>query len=143
MNKGIINYVKYTGKNSKNPKIDGKTFGRAKYRRTLSLDDMASHMTEHNSVFSKGTVKGLLEDFSDCIVEMICDGNKVKIDGLGTFFVSLTSTGADTEGEFSSQNFKRARVHFTADQVAGRGVDAAAIRDRISLQCLELKDNEE
>lgn len=138
MAKGIINYVKYKGKHKSNANIDGKTFGRAQYRKTMTLDEMAAHMTEHNSVFSKGTVKGLLEDFSDCIVEQICDGNKVKIDGLGTFYVALSSSGADSDGEFTAQNFKKTRIRFTADQVAGRGVNAAAIRDKVTLQLLTL-----
>ncbi len=44
----------------------GKYFSRVEYKKTLGIDDMAAHMAEHNTPFSKGTIAGILKDFVSC-----------------------------------------------------------------------------
>ena len=34
----------------------GKYFARVEYKKTMSIDDMAKHMAEHNTPFSVGTI---------------------------------------------------------------------------------------
>ena len=38
----------------------GKYFARVEYKKTMSIDDMAKHMAEHNTPFSVGTIAGIL-----------------------------------------------------------------------------------
>ena len=70
-----------------------KWYGRVEYKRTLTIDDMARHMAEHNTPFSVGTIAGILKDFVSCTREQCLNGNTVKIDDLAIFKCSLTGNG--------------------------------------------------
>ena len=63
----------------------GKLYARVSYKETLSVQDMARHMAEHNSAFSQGSITGILIDFVKCVREQVLNGNTVKIDNLAIF----------------------------------------------------------
>ena len=63
----------------------GKTYARVDYKETLSVQDRARHMAEHNTAFSEGSITGILIDFVKCIREQVLNGNTVKIDNLAIF----------------------------------------------------------
>ena len=63
----------------------GKTYARVDYKETLTIQDMARHMAEHNTAFSEGSITGILIDFVKCIREQVLNGNTVKIDNLAIF----------------------------------------------------------
>ena len=71
----------------------GKYFARVEYKRTMSIDDMAKHMAEHNTPFSVGTIAGILKDFVACTREQCLNGNTVKIDNLAIFKCSVQANG--------------------------------------------------
>ena len=73
----------------------GKYFARVEYKKTMSIDDMAKHMAEHNTPFSVGTIAGILKDFVSCTREQCLNGNTVKIDDLAIFKCSLQANGMD------------------------------------------------
>ena len=58
----------------------GKLYARVNYKQALSVSDMARHMAEHNTVFSEGSILGVLTDFVKCVREQVLNGNTVKID---------------------------------------------------------------
>ena len=59
-----------------------------------------------------------------CLVEQLLEGKKVQLGELGNFWVSLTSTGADTLENFSASNIKEVNIVFTP------GVDFENLRSR-------------
>ena len=71
----------------------GKYFARVEYKKTMSIDDMARHMAEHNTPFSIGTIAGILKDFVACTREQCLNGNTVKIDNLAIFKCSVEANG--------------------------------------------------
>ena len=85
----------------------------------IDVDELAEHITEHNSVFSKGTIVGVIVEMCQCIREMLIQGYKVDLGYLGTFTPSVSSTGAKTKDEFSTGNIKQLNVNFTN----GRGLE--------------------
>ncbi len=82
---------------SKNNNLRSTAFGKYyAYRdpkKNYSIDDMAAHMSEHNTPFSTGTIKGILEDFVSCIRELVLEGYAVKIDNLAIFKASIQNKG--------------------------------------------------
>ena len=78
----------------------GKYFPRVEYKKTMSIDDMAQHMAEHNTPFSKGTIAGILKDFVDCTREQCLSGNTVKIDNLAIFKCSVQGNGLDIKKDY-------------------------------------------
>jgi hypothetical protein len=61
----------------------------------MSLEDLANHMAEHNTPFSKGTIQGILKDMVGCIRELTLEGHVIKIDNLALFKCSVESNPMD------------------------------------------------
>lgn len=57
--------------------------------RTLSTEELAQKMQEYNMGFPQGTVKGVLEGVAHMMEYMMEMGFKVKLDGIGTFSLSI------------------------------------------------------
>ena len=77
-------------KNS-NQKSDnfGRYYGRAVRTQTLSTRALARHIADHNSVYGRDVIEGVLVKFSECIPELVAQGIGVKLDGLGIFYPTL------------------------------------------------------
>ena len=98
--------IQYYCKQNKNEKslTHGKWYAYPKAMSTIDLEGLASHMTEHNTPFSKGTIYGVLCDMVKCIKEQLLAGNNVKIDDLAIFSVGIRNSrgGADSEETFTT-----------------------------------------
>ena len=83
-------------------KAFGKWFAKNVVEETIDLDGLAEHMSNHNSPYSKGVIKGLLTDMINCIKELLLEGKNVKIDDLAIFSLGIKNkVAADSEEEFS------------------------------------------
>lgn len=79
----------------------GKWYARIVSTETMSLDGLADHLRSHNTPYSAGTIKGILEDAVNCIRELLLDGKRVQLDGLASFGLSIIHTyGAGTADAF-------------------------------------------
>jgi predicted histone-like DNA-binding protein len=58
---------------------------------TLSLRDMSKHISSHGSPYTAAVVMGVLEAFRSCLLEQLLESKKVKIEGLGTFYVTIAN----------------------------------------------------
>ena len=74
----------------------GKYYARVSYKQTMGVQEMAHHMSEHNTMFSEGSICGILIDFVKCVREMVLMGNTVKIDNLAIFKASVEANGLET-----------------------------------------------
>ena len=73
----------------------GKIYARVSYKQTLSVQDMAKHMAEHNTMFSEGSITGILIDFVKCVREQVLNGNTVKIDNLAIFKATVEANALE------------------------------------------------
>ena len=99
----------------------GKWYARLKSIETLTLTKLAKHISEHGSVFTEDVVEGVLKKFKTCLIEMLLDSKKVKIAGLGTFYLTCECTkgGADKEADFNvKEHLKALHIRFLPDQTA-------------------------
>lgn len=103
--KGTLKYRKV----SRTPQV-GKDAGKKKYYatavqdRTMEFEDFVTHISEHNSPYSRGTVHGVLMDALDCLQELILDGKSVRLSELGLFSIGMTSRGEETADKVSAQS---------------------------------------
>ena len=74
----------------------GKLYARVSYKQTLDVAAMARHMAEHNTIFSEGSITGILIDFVKCVREQVLSGNTVKIDNLAIFKATVEANGLET-----------------------------------------------
>ena len=80
---------------SSETEMAGKTYARVNYKQSLTISDMARHMAEHNTVFSEGSILGVLTDFVKCVREMVLNGNTVKIANLAIFKATVEANGLE------------------------------------------------
>ena len=111
-----------------------KTYGKIIYRKTLTLDDMAEHIMKHGSVYTEDVVIGVITKIKNCMQEMLADGHKVKLDGIGTLYPTLTSAGVDNAKDFSAtENVTRIGIAFLADQSRKSMYKARSMREAVNL----------
>ncbi len=136
---GTIQIKKYerkvlVGKKNEERQQVQKTYGKIIYRGTLSLNDMAEHIMKHGSVYTEDVVIGVITKLKTCLQEMLADGYKVKLDGIGTLYPTLTSEGVEDAKDYSaSENVTRVGIAFLADQGKKSLFKARAMRNGVSL----------
>ena len=88
----------------------GKWYARLKSIETLSMTKLAKHISEHGSVFTEDVVEGVMKKFKTCLLEMLLESKKVKVAGLGTFYLTCECQkgGAD--------HLKALHIRFLPDQ---------------------------
>ena len=100
----MIRYKKYqvTGENSL---LKGLWYARPVIEETFDIERLAKHMSNHNTPYSSGVIKGVLTDMVSCTKELILDGKNVKMDDLAIFSVGIVSKkGAKSAADFSLAN---------------------------------------
>ena len=108
-------------------KIFGKWFAKGKTIETLNTRKLANHIAEHGSIYTPDVVFGVLEKFRSCLLEMLLDSKRVKIDGLGIFFTTLENEkgGALKKEDFSPQkNLKALHIRFLPDQTTETNISS-------------------
>lgn len=99
--------------NPMKPEEAKKAYATIQLNQVLSLEDLAEHIHDHNTVFSKGVILGVLIDMTHCVKEALMEGNAVKLGDLGRFSPTITSEGAETMEVFTSEaNIKKLNVVF-------------------------------
>ena len=66
-------------------------YAKAVSTETLSLRDMSNHIACHGSPYTAAVIIGVLEAFRTCLVEQLLESKKVKVEGLGTFYVTIAN----------------------------------------------------
>ena len=103
----------------------GKLYARVSYKETLSVQDMAKHMSEHNTMFSEGSITGILIDFVKCVREQVLMGNTVKIDNLAIFKATVEANGLETMYDAEADKVAQATIGTLAEgQKTGAAVKA-------------------
>ena len=88
-------YLSKVTENSETEKA-GNYYARVSYKQTMGVQDMAHHMAEHNTMFSEGSITGILIDFVKCVREMVLMGNTVKIDNLAIFKATVEANALES-----------------------------------------------
>ena len=72
---------------------EGKLYARVSYKESMSVQDVATHMASHNTIYSEGTIVGVMTDFVRCVRHLILEGKTVKIDNLAIFKATVEANG--------------------------------------------------
>ena len=108
-------------------KVYGKWFAHGKTVETMNTRKLAQHISEHGSIYTPDVVFGVLEKFRSCLVEMLLESKRVKIDGLGIFYTTIENEkgGAVSESEFNvNSNLKALHIRFLPEQAAEQNISS-------------------
>lgn len=90
-----------------------KIYGSIQQRETIGLRTLATHIHEHGSSFTVGTLQGVLSDMVECTRELLKQGYSVDFEGLMRLYVTANSQGVDDVEDFNPS------VHFTRINLRG------------------------
>ena len=121
--KNTLKYSLHMQKNPVHPEEPEKAYATLQLNGVLDINALAAHMANHNSIYSKGTIVGIITDMCHCIKEAITEGNAIELGELGRFTPSITSEGTlpgvDEEGNpktamemFTEANIKDVNVNY-------------------------------
>ena len=105
----------------------GKWFAQIKTLETLNTRKLANHISEHGSIYTPDVVYGVLEKFRSCLLEMLLESKKVKIEGLGTFYCTLENQkgGAAKKEDFNvNKHLKALHIRFLPEQEAEQNISS-------------------
>ena len=83
--------------------------------RVMDVEKLADAI-EANSSLTAGDVKHAIEAFVEQLRLSLTQGDKVKIDGLGTFHITLCSEGTEKEKDCTVRSIRKVNVRFVADK---------------------------
>ena len=83
--------------------------------RVMDINKLADAI-EANSSLTAGDVKHAIEAFVEQLRLSLTQGDKVKVDGLGTFHITLSSEGAEKEKDCTVRSIRKVNVLFMADK---------------------------
>ena len=75
-----------------------KAYAKNQVSEIWTLEKFAKHIADHNGVYSRGTVKGVISD--------------IQLGELGTFGISISSEGAESIDKFTAKNIKAVNILF-------------------------------
>ena len=105
----------------------GKWYAQIKALETLNTRKLAQHISEHGSIYTPDVVYGVLEKFRSCLIEMLLNSKKVKIEGLGTFYCTLENQkgGAQSKDKFNvNSNLKALHIRFLPEQATEENISS-------------------
>jgi len=83
--------------------------------RVMDINKLADAI-EANSSLTAGDVKHAIEAFVEQLRLSLTQGDKVKVDGLGTFHITLSSEGAEKEKDCTVRSIRKVNVRFVGDK---------------------------
>ena len=105
----------------------GQWYAKVKALETLNTRKLANHISEHGSIYTPDVVYGVLEKFRSCLVEMLLESKKVKIEGLGTFYTTLENqkNGASKKEEYNpNKHMKALHIRFLPEQTTEENISS-------------------
>ena len=127
----------------------GKWYAQIKNLETLNTRKLANHISEHGSIYTPDVVYGVLEKFRSCLIEMLLNSKKVKIEGLGTFYCTLENqkNGAESKEKFNvNKHLKALHIRFLPEQAAEENISSREFikqAEFISVDALTAKAEED
>ena len=114
-----VNYKMYQD-NRKESKTKGKWFARATHSGVVETKQLAA-IIERNSSMKQSDVQAVLIELTEVMTDMLQNSMRVKINGLGSFKIGISTRAADTQKEFSlAKNLRNIHVIFQPEMTVDR-----------------------
>lgn len=107
--------IKYTVIERGEPGVTGggtkKWYAQVKYDGEMTIDNLVDEI-EKFSALSEADIRGVIIALENVIHKELVEGKIIRLDKLGSFYPSLSSSGAASEKEFTVSFIKGAKVNY-------------------------------
>ena len=90
-----------------------KSYAKCLTVNNVSHEQFVKNVAEYSRIYMRGNIMGMLSNCVERLTMHLAHGDRVTIDNLGTFSLSLKCKGAPTEAAFSNKNIKEVNIVFT------------------------------
>ena len=133
----------------------GKIYGRAESNKMIGIKELAEHIAEHGTLYTKDVIQGVLGKIASCIKELTLGGTPVKIDDLCIFRASVIASPADDVESFDlnidktgeNGNIKGVRLQCTptgacakANYTASAQLGYSSLAQKVKMGEIQLSD---
>ncbi len=121
----MVRYKLYQD-NRKNSTTRGMWYGRAAVMGVTNLETLSERI-ERNCTAKKSDVQAVLTELVEAMADELKQGNRVKLDGFGSFKIGIRTTGAESPKLFSvSKNVKGLHILFQPE--VKRSADGSRVK---------------
>ena len=133
-----------------------KAYPVLQYSESKTMMQLAEHIANHGSKFTRGDIYAVLAEAVDCIRHEILDGNAVTLGDLGRFAPGLKVTGSASASTVSADNIEKVKVNFypgsrfanlrseaTFECVPSREAQALAVAEARAQETLQPEEDDE
>ena len=130
-------YKKYQNKNSKSRAYQ-KWYGKSVAMKTMSYRELVKHIAEHNTVYGEDVCLGVANKLQKCILEQLMESKKVQFGELGTFYLSMSTEGAESKDKFAvGQNVKGLYLRFAPSRTDINNLSSKMLKKTATFQDVE------
>jgi predicted histone-like DNA-binding protein len=97
----------------------GKWYPKVVNLGTIDTDELCEHIQSHGSIYTADVVTGVVKKFTQCIQELLLESHKVKLNGIGTFYLR-----AKGEGKIKAEDLNYADTDFVLGFTPERSHDS-------------------
>lgn len=107
--------IKYTVIERGEPGVTGggtkKFYAQVKYDGEMTIDNLVDEI-EKFSALSEADIRGVIIALENVIQKELANGKIIRLDKLGSFYPSLSSSGAENLDKFNSTLIRGAKVNY-------------------------------
>jgi predicted histone-like DNA-binding protein len=130
-------YKKYQNQNSKSRAYQ-KWYGKSVATQTMSYRELVKHISEHNTVYGEDVCLGVANKLQKCILEQLMESKKVQFGELGTFYLSMSTEGAESKDKFAvGQNVKGLFLRFAPSRTDVNNLSSKMLKKTATFQDVE------
>lgn len=115
-----LHKVVRTFKDGRQDKANNRWYAKAIQVSTVSTDELAERISYSTTVTPSDTV-AVLKALGVVMAETMAESHAVKLEGIGTFKIGISSKGSETVEEFTvNTNIRSLHVNFTPEYTVNR-----------------------
>lgn len=109
------------------------------YSDTLEIRDLLQEISYASSV-TPSDVRVVTDSLVEILQRYLVRGNKVKVDGIGTFKLSFNGSGKETSKDVSANDIYNAKVTFLSDKNLRNYVSSNVKYEKVKTSTLDEND---
>ena len=130
-------YKKYQNQNSKSRAYQ-KWYGKSVAMKTMTYRELVKHMADHNTVYGEDVCLGVANKLQKCILEQLMESKKVQFGELGTFYLSMSTEGAESKDKFAvGQNVKGLFLRFAPSRTDVNNLSSKMLKKQATFQDID------
>lgn len=107
-----VTYTLVERQNPQNREAPKKYYAQAKSSGELTIENLSEEIAQRSTTVSDTGVLAVLNDLNKLLNRHLSDGRIVRFGNFGSFQISLSSEGAESEEKFNPSLIKRAKINF-------------------------------